>query len=323
MAEFKRFDGQALGSDKIGESSGEKGEKIGEIPIPPQTTPMNKFAPKPNHLRNKLDTTPDPPIFPHKIENYQKPIKFVSDKGNVFEGKGEKKEDEKLVENPQPKPKQVRFRCEYCGKEGHVGEFCYKRKRDERLAKEWANKDMYHPTHGVPEPRMPLPRGEAMVRSIPAWGSQRVADLDRVAGRGKSVRPVRETSQTGSAQRGAGVEFRGRGVGSVGHGAGGRQFESGRGLFAGRSPSHGRYEDERGRRSFESQRRYGPRSSFRGDRASPARREVVRFGRGRSFGGYGRMDVANPSFEQMARHWFDSFCTNPSVESSAHFRPRY
>jgi hypothetical protein len=27
-----------------------------------------------------------------------------------------------------------------------------------------------------------------------------------------------------------------------------------------------------------------------------------------------RMDFTNPTFEQMARHWFDSFCTKPSVE---------
>jgi hypothetical protein len=33
-----------------------------------------------------------------------------------------------------------------------------------------------------------------------------------------------------------------------------------------------------------------------------------------------RMDFANPTFEQMARHWFDSFCTNPSAESFAHSR---
>jgi hypothetical protein len=33
-----------------------------------------------------------------------------------------------------------------------------------------------------------------------------------------------------------------------------------------------------------------------------------------------RMDLANPSFEQMARHWFDSFCANPSVESVARSR---
>jgi hypothetical protein len=30
------------------------------------------------------------------------------------------------------------------------------------------------------------------------------------------------------------------------------------------------------------------------------------------------MDFANPTFEQMARHWFDLFCTNPSAEFFAH-----
>jgi hypothetical protein len=39
-----------------------------------------------------------------------------------------------------------------------VDEFCFKRKREERMAKEWANKDRYNPSHGVPKPRMPLPR---------------------------------------------------------------------------------------------------------------------------------------------------------------------
>jgi hypothetical protein len=38
------------------------------------------------------------------------------------------------------------------------------------MAKEWANKDRYNPSHGVPKPRMPLPRGKAIVRSIPTWG---------------------------------------------------------------------------------------------------------------------------------------------------------
>jgi hypothetical protein len=41
---------------------------------------------------------------------------------------------------------------------------------EERMEKEWANKDRYNPSHGVPKPRMPLPRGKSMVRSIPAWG---------------------------------------------------------------------------------------------------------------------------------------------------------
>jgi hypothetical protein len=35
------------------------------------------------------------------------------------------------------------------------------------------------------------------------------------------------------------------------------------------------------------------------------------------------MDFAKPTFGQMARHWFDSFCTNPSVESFAHSRSRF
>jgi hypothetical protein len=45
---FKRFDGQALGSDKVGECSGERGGKFGKTPVPPHTTPRNQFAPKPN-----------------------------------------------------------------------------------------------------------------------------------------------------------------------------------------------------------------------------------------------------------------------------------
>jgi hypothetical protein len=32
---------------------------------------------------------------------------------------------------------------------------------------------------------------------------------------------------------------------------------------------------------------------------------------------HGRMNVANPTFEVMARHWFATFGTNPSVESFA------
>jgi hypothetical protein len=35
---------------------------------------------------------------------------------------------------------------------------------------------------------------------------------------------------------------------------------------------------------------------------------------------HGRMNVANPTFEEMARHCFATFGTNPSVESSARSR---
>jgi hypothetical protein len=33
-----------------------------------------------------------------------------------------------------------------------------------------------------------------------------------------------------------------------------------------------------------------------------------------------RMNLTNPTFEQMAWHWLDSFCTNPSAESFAQSR---
>ena len=92
-------------------------------------------------------------------------------------------------------------------------------------------------------------------------------------------------------------------------------------MFAGRSPSRGQYEFGRDGCSFVSQRGYGPRLPFRGDRTPPARREKVQ--RGGSFGMRDRMDVANPTFEQMARHWFNSFCSNPSVESFAQSPSRF
>jgi hypothetical protein len=121
-------------------------------------------------------------VFPPQTNDFQKPIKFVSTSGNVLFGKesekaseeksGEKPSEEKTSKQPQPKPKAklVRFHCGYYGKDGHKDEFCFKRKREEKMAKEWANKDRYNPSHGVPMPRMPRPKGKAVVRSVPTWG---------------------------------------------------------------------------------------------------------------------------------------------------------
>jgi hypothetical protein len=64
---YKHEDGKALRSKKVVESSGEAGEKIGDIIAPPKTYHKNAYAPKPNPLRNKLDTNPDPPIFPPQM----------------------------------------------------------------------------------------------------------------------------------------------------------------------------------------------------------------------------------------------------------------
>jgi hypothetical protein len=131
---FKRQDGEGLGANKVGEGSGEN------IPGPPKTQHKTDFPPKPNHLRNRLDTTPAPPVFPTNTNDLQKPIMFVSTSGKVFFGKeSEKASEEKPVEKSsgekpseqlqlKPKPKLVRFHCGYCWRDGHKNEFCFKRK---------------------------------------------------------------------------------------------------------------------------------------------------------------------------------------------------
>jgi hypothetical protein len=111
-------------------------------------------------------------VFPPQNNDFQKPIKFISTLGKVFTGKeSEKASEEKPVEmpseekpvekpseekpveklsgekpnvqphpKPKPKPKPIRFHCGYCGRNGHKDEFFFKRRREERMAKEWANK---------------------------------------------------------------------------------------------------------------------------------------------------------------------------------------
>jgi hypothetical protein len=66
---------------------------------------------------------------------------FFGKKGEKLgeEKKGEKKSEPK--ENPKPKPKPNPFHCEHWGRDGHLAEFCFRKKREERLARELANKD--------------------------------------------------------------------------------------------------------------------------------------------------------------------------------------
>jgi hypothetical protein len=149
---YKRQDGEGLGANMVGEGSSEN------IPEPPKTHHKNAFVPKPNHLRNRIYTTPASPVFPPQTNDFQKPIKFMSTLGNVFFGKEsekpseekpvEKLSEEKLIEKPsgekpneqpqpKPKPNLMRFHCDYCGRGGHKGEFCFKWKHEERMVKEW------------------------------------------------------------------------------------------------------------------------------------------------------------------------------------------
>jgi hypothetical protein len=180
-------------------------------------------------------------MFPPQTNNFQEPIKFKSVMGNEFFGKkGEKPSEEKPSEeklepkeNPKPNPKLKPFHCEHCGRDGHLAEFCFRRKREERLARELANKDRYRPSHGVPEPRL-VPIGEEMVRSIYPRGRR---------------------------------EFVPRG--DPPHREGGRRVGFGCGEFAGHSFARGQYEYGGNDCSFRSQRSYGSRSPPRGMHSPP------------------------------------------------------
>ena len=173
-------------------------------------------------------------------------------------------------EKPKPQPKPL-FHCEFCGRDGHLEQFCWKKRREERRQFEFSNQDRYHSSHSVPGSGSRAPQG-----------------------------PVRSAS---SGFRGVPRPARG--------GFQDRSFDRPRREFGRRPPFGGQV--GRGR-SYGGRREYQPRFPPRGGRV---RRESVP--------PMGRVDgsFANPSFEQMARHWFNSFCANPSVESFAHSRSRY
>jgi hypothetical protein len=97
----------------------------------PMRAPPQKqvWLPKPNHLRNTLDTFPDISSDPF-LELLSHPKIKPPHKQNL------------------PK-REVRYHCEYCERDGHLASFCFRRKRDERQVSESSRKDMNHPSHGV------------------------------------------------------------------------------------------------------------------------------------------------------------------------------
>jgi hypothetical protein len=197
------------------------------------------------------------------------------------------------------------------------------------MAKEWANKDKYHPSNGVLEPRVLMPRAKSSVRTVPARGERKATG--GAAGRVTPVRMVRHTCQTGAGLDRQQFGFRARTgarIGSGGRGSGGLSREFAGGQFARRSPPRAQYGDGRSH-SLEIERRDDPRSSFHGFGPPPDRegwfpRIGYRGGvRGGSFGRKVVLDCVNPTLEQMAWHSFCSFGTNPSVESFVHSRARF
>jgi hypothetical protein len=57
IVSYKRFGGWAFRFDKSGESSGEREGKFGNASVPPQSTPKDKFSPKPNQLLKPRERT--------------------------------------------------------------------------------------------------------------------------------------------------------------------------------------------------------------------------------------------------------------------------
>jgi hypothetical protein len=178
--------------------------------------------------------------------------------GKVFFGKeSEKPSEEKSVEkpsgekpseqpHPKPKPKVVKLHCDYYGRDGHKSEFCFNRKCEERMAKEWANKDKYHLPNGVLEPRVQMPRAKASVRTVPAWGEKKAAGS--VAARVKPVRPVWKPVRLVSIQQGVSLVFvLVRRFVAESCGSGGWSGEFSGGQFARRSPPRAQYGDGRSR----------------------------------------------------------------------------
>jgi hypothetical protein len=67
-------------------------------------------------------------------ESEEKSGEKPSEEKPVGKSSGEKPSEQP---QPKPKPKLVRFHCGYCGRDGHKDEFSFKRKREDRMAKEW------------------------------------------------------------------------------------------------------------------------------------------------------------------------------------------
>jgi hypothetical protein len=269
-----------------------------------------------NPSEEKLDEKPSEEKLDEKPSE-EKPVEKPS---------GEKP-NEQL--HPKPKPKPIKFHCGYCGRDGHKDEFCFKRRHEERMAKEWANKDKYHHSNGVLEPRVYMPRAKASVRTVPAWGVRNAAG--GAASRATPVRPVCNASQNGAGLDREHFGFCARidaRFGSGGRGSGGWSGEFVGGQFVRRSPPRAQYGDGRSR-SFEMERRNGPQSSFHGFGPPPDREgwfphsSYLGGVRGGSFRRRDVLDLANPTLEQMVQHWFYSFGTNPNAKSFVCSRARF
>ena len=89
--------------------------KDGVFEEPLKASPQKQvWIPKPNHLRNPLDNLPN--ISEDPLPKAKKPQRM--------------NHTHKIV-SQQPPKREVRYHFEYCHRDGHFTEFCFRRKRDE------------------------------------------------------------------------------------------------------------------------------------------------------------------------------------------------
>jgi hypothetical protein len=102
--------------------------------VEPVRAPPQKqvWCPKPNHLRNTLDTLPD----------------ISSDPLPRAPQASKKTHSHKQI----PPKREVRFHYEYCERDVHLPPFSFRRKTDEWRVSELRRRNMNHTSHGVHDP---------------------------------------------------------------------------------------------------------------------------------------------------------------------------
>jgi hypothetical protein len=128
--------------------------KDGVFKEPIKALPQKQvWIPKPNYLKNPLDTLPN--ISENPLPKAKKPPRVYHTHKRVSQ---------------QPPKREVRYHCDYCHRDGHLAEFCFRRKRDERREYELNNQNIYRLPHGVHVP--PIQRRSARSRGAMLQGDR-------------------------------------------------------------------------------------------------------------------------------------------------------
>jgi hypothetical protein len=122
-----------------------------EPPKAPSQKPV--WVPKLNYLKNPLDTIPN--ISEDPLPKAKQPPRVNHTHKRV---------------NQQPPKRELRYHCDYYHRDGHLVEFYFRRKRDERREYKLNNQNMYCSPHGVHVP--PIQRHSARPRGAMPQGAR-------------------------------------------------------------------------------------------------------------------------------------------------------